>query len=388
MLEAHLARRAARVRVREVDCRKVLEGDEEEVRKANARERVRQRLPSDRQVRQWAGNCSRLVQHYGFLTDSLTPLERDFSIAYSLVVYNNAFQVMNLLRAIYRPRNWYCVHVDNKSEPAFRQAMEAMCRCFPNVFLASRAVDVRWGLYSVLEPELVCMEDLWRNSSWKYFINLTGQEFPLRTNYELVRILSAYNGANDIAGFLPDKHTIWYRWKRFLPAPHNISLYKGSVHIVASRGFVDYILHSPIARDFREWCKPTRHPDEHFFNSLNHNPHLRVPGGGAGKVIGYIIGRKGVLNPSVARYKNWLPSFPCPGHKVVRTICILNVLDLPLLHTRKELFANKFYADYSRVALQCLAEELHNSTTEQALGRLDFNVTFYEQQPLIKNRLW
>ncbi|KAL8596156.1 hypothetical protein ACOMHN_021196 [Nucella lapillus] len=107
-----------------------------------------------------------------------------------------------------------------------------------------------------------------------------------------------------------------------------------------------------------------------------------------GKVIGYIIGRKGVLNPSVARYKNWLPSFPCPGHKVVRTICILNVLDLPLLHTRKELFANKFYADYSRVALQCLAEELHNSTTEQALGRLDFNVTFYEQQPLIKNRLW
>ena len=37
-------------------------------------------------------------------------------------------------------------------------------------------------------------------SKWRYFINLTGQEFPLKTNRELVEILTALHGANDIDG--------------------------------------------------------------------------------------------------------------------------------------------------------------------------------------------
>ena len=37
---------------------------------------------------------------------------------------------------------------------------------------------------------------------WKYFINLSGQMFPAHTNAELVRILTEYDGANDIEGTL------------------------------------------------------------------------------------------------------------------------------------------------------------------------------------------
>jgi beta-1,3-galactosyl-O-glycosyl-glycoprotein beta-1,6-N-acetylglucosaminyltransferase/N-acetyllactosaminide beta-1,6-N-acetylglucosaminyltransferase len=43
-------------------------------------------------------------------------------------------------------------------------------------------------------------QNLERNTKWKYFINLTGQEFPLKTNKELVRIFTALRGANDITG--------------------------------------------------------------------------------------------------------------------------------------------------------------------------------------------
>ena len=39
-----------------------------------------------------------------------------------------------------------------------------------------------------------------RRKKWKYFINLTGQEFPLKTNYEIVQILKAYKGANNVEG--------------------------------------------------------------------------------------------------------------------------------------------------------------------------------------------
>ena len=65
--------------------------------------------------------------------------------------------------------------------------------------MASQTIAVHWGWFSVVEPDLVCMEDLSQKSAtWKYFINLTGQEYPLKTNLELVRILKAYDGANMI----------------------------------------------------------------------------------------------------------------------------------------------------------------------------------------------
>ena len=40
------------------------------------------------------------------------------------------------------------------------------------------------------------MQYLWAAKSWKYYINLTGQEFPLKTNLKIVEILQAMNGAN------------------------------------------------------------------------------------------------------------------------------------------------------------------------------------------------
>nr|KAG5699102.1 hypothetical protein BaRGS_017785 [Batillaria attramentaria] len=149
------------------------------------------------QVTKLARTCDKLIRERSIFTSSLSEAESNFPLAYSIVVYKDAEQVLNLLSAIYRPQNVYCVHVDAKVKRSYRQAIAAIADCFPNVFLSSRSVDVRWGKFSVLEPELVCMQDLWNYTHWKYFINLTGQEFPLKTNYELVKIFSAYNGAID-----------------------------------------------------------------------------------------------------------------------------------------------------------------------------------------------
>ena len=35
-------------------------------------------------------------------------------------------------------------------------------------------------------------------ADWRYYINLAGSAFPLKTNAELVQILKLYNGTNDI----------------------------------------------------------------------------------------------------------------------------------------------------------------------------------------------
>nr|KAG5703704.1 hypothetical protein BaRGS_022993 [Batillaria attramentaria] len=110
-------------------------------------------------------------------------------------------KVERLLRAVYRPHNVYCVHADQKSDEAFLSSLRLIVGCLPNVFVLERAIDVEWGQFSVLEPELECMRRLWSHAAmWRYFINLTGQEFPLKTNKELVTILKALKGANDITG--------------------------------------------------------------------------------------------------------------------------------------------------------------------------------------------
>ena len=44
------------------------------------------------------------------------------------------------------------------------------------------------------------MKDLWKSTKWRYHIDLTGQEFPLKTNNEIVHILKSLSGANALEG--------------------------------------------------------------------------------------------------------------------------------------------------------------------------------------------
>jgi len=306
---------------------------------------------------------------------------------------------------IYRPQNFYCVHVDNKSNEFVRNGVRDISGCFDNVFVAPVSVNVKWSTFTVIQPELICMEELWKRSKkWKYFINLTGQEFPLRTNEELVRILKAYNGANNMEGTI--KRMVWglntgiYRVpQKFGKPPCGVQLVKGSTHITASKAFVDYLLHDPVALKFREWVKEIKFVTELLFSSLNHSPHLYVPGSYTG-----VPETHPTDYPFITRFKNWGSEpfkYPCLGNRWTRHICILSVYDLPLLSVRPELFANKFHSNFHPLALDCLQEMLYNRTKAELEARETgsdhradynqdkyfFNDTFYRNLPHVKNRI-
>ncbi len=150
-----------------------------------------------------AQDCKVLRESMGFDDYPISKEEKDFPIAFSILMFEQVEQTMRLLRAIYRPQNLYCIHVDKKSTRSVRKAMAAVTECFDNVILASHPVFVTWSEFPVLQAEIECMKDLWAHKTkWKYFINLTGREFPLKTNKELVEILKAYQGGNDIDGTL------------------------------------------------------------------------------------------------------------------------------------------------------------------------------------------
>ena len=128
--------------------------------------------------------------------------ELEFPLAYSILVFDHLERVIRLLKAIYREHNHYCVHVDRKSPSWYSMGMRRAATCLgSNVYIVpdDQRVNVKWGRITVLEPEIICARILHRASrKWKYWINLTGQEFPLRTNWELVTALRALNGTNSV----------------------------------------------------------------------------------------------------------------------------------------------------------------------------------------------
>jgi beta-1,3-galactosyl-O-glycosyl-glycoprotein beta-1,6-N-acetylglucosaminyltransferase/N-acetyllactosaminide beta-1,6-N-acetylglucosaminyltransferase len=75
------------------------------------------------------------------------------------------------------------------------------------------------------------------------------------------------------------------RWRSIeTPVPYNLTVTKGPVHVLASRGYVDYVINSGVARALYEWLRPSQIPDETFFSTLNFNLKLGVPGSHAGTV--------------------------------------------------------------------------------------------------------
>ncbi len=124
----------------------------------------------------------------------------DFPIAFTVVAHREFSRLARLLRMIYRPQNSYCIHIDKRSTPQFRSAIQNLVSCFgPNVFLVptEQSIEVQWGDASVFEPQMVCAKSLLTaNAKWKYLVNCVGQEFPLRTNREMVAALKALNGSN------------------------------------------------------------------------------------------------------------------------------------------------------------------------------------------------
>ncbi|CAD5121298.1 DgyrCDS9827 [Dimorphilus gyrociliatus] len=276
----------------------------------------------------------------------------------------NAAQFEYLLKTIYRPHNQYCIHVDKKSKQPFWSAILNIAKCFDNIEVIDEkeAVDVKWGFYSVLEPEIICMKNLWkRKTKWKYLINLTAQEFPLQTMQDLIKILKSLKGANSLEGTVARRNVERtekdINMKPKIPFNKGITIAKGAVYLVVQRGF------------------------ETYFPSLNHSPQLHIPGSYTGNPetdpVTYLF---------IGRFKNWggYPfDYPCAG-KRVRGICILSIGDLSLLANRKELFANKFHLDYQPFALQCMRELIYNRTRDELAGKREIDLSYYENLKMVK----
>ena len=127
---------------------------------------------------------------------------------------------------------------------------------------------------------------------------MASSEFPLKTNYELTRILNMYNGSNEIEILKhigPKRISIVWKTLDFpvdgsflyvvetntskASPPHGYKIAKGSAYAVFSRKFVEYAITSQNAKDLLKWSVDTYSPDELYWATLQLNTQFNPPGG-------------------------------------------------------------------------------------------------------------
>ncbi|XDB54913.1 hypothetical protein AB1E18_008380 [Capra hircus] len=301
--------------------------------------------------------------------------EKSFPIAYSLVVHKDAIMVERLILAIYNQHNIYCIHYDQKSSDTFKVAMNNLAKCFSNIFIASKLEAVQYAHISRLQADLNCLSDLLKSSvQWKYVINLCGQDFPLKSNFELVSELKKLNGSNMLETVKPpstktERFTFHHELKQVpyeyvkLPMrtniskeapPHNIEIFVGSAYFVLSRAFIKYIFNNSFVKDFFAWSKDTYSPDEHFWATL-----IRVPGipGEISKTAQDVSDLQSKTRLVKWNYLEGLFYPSCTGSHL-RSVCIYGAAELRWLMKYGHWFANKFDSKVDPVLIKCLAEKL------------------------------
>uniref|UniRef100_UPI0037E7E562 beta-1,3-galactosyl-O-glycosyl-glycoprotein beta-1,6-N-acetylglucosaminyltransferase 4-like n=1 Tax=Semicossyphus pulcher TaxID=241346 RepID=UPI0037E7E562 len=357
-----------------VSCSHIYDMDPVEVQKSLIIRRKPLVEDTDESLSELTSNCPIFVKARGYDNVCVSEEEDEFPIAYSLVVHKSAWMVERLIKAIYSPTNIYCIHYDEKSPAQFISAMEGLAGCLPNVFIASKREVVYYASITRLKADLNCMSDLLRSEvKWKYVINLCGQDFPLKTNIELVSELNKLNGAHMLETCRPTASkktrftfhhelkdsTEFGKWQEATeqiktPPPQGIKMFTGNAYFVLSRDFIVYMNSSAVVKDFLAWSEDTFSPDEHFWATL-----VRMPG---------VPGEVPRSHPDITdlmsktRLVKWeyqeeamYPS--CTGTHV-RSVCIFGAAEMRWLLNYGHWFANKFDPKVDPIAIQCLEEKL------------------------------
>ncbi|KAM9307304.1 beta-1,3-galactosyl-O-glycosyl-glycoprotein beta-1,6-N-acetylglucosaminyltransferase 4 isoform 2-T2 [Pholidichthys leucotaenia] len=358
-----------------INCSAIYDMDPVEVGKSLVIRRKQIMEDEDESLVDLTSNCTTFIQSRSYDKLCITDEEKHFPVAYSLVVHKSAWMVERLIKALYSPNNIYCVHYDKKSSIQFIYAMEGLARCLPNVFIASKQEFVFYASISRLKADLNCLSDLLSSDvKWKYVINLCGQDFPLKSNIELISELKHLNGANMLETSRPSetkkqRYTLRYELKDTSfeyqktlvktgqvkgPPPHGIEMFSGSAYFVLSREFISFINSSDVVKDFLAWSEDTYSPDEHFWATL-----VRLPG-----VPGEVPRSQPDITDlmSKTRLVKWqyleeslYP--PCTGQHV-RSVCIFGAAEMHWLLNYGHWFANKFDPKVDPVIIQCLEEKL------------------------------
>ncbi|XP_074867931.1 putative beta-1,3-galactosyl-O-glycosyl-glycoprotein beta-1,6-N-acetylglucosaminyltransferase 7 isoform X1 [Carettochelys insculpta] len=334
-------------------------------------------------------NCSTVIKSLHFITRPLSEEEGNFSLAYIITIHKELEMFVKLLRAIYLPQNVYCIHIDEKSPQDYKTSVQSLVNCFENIFISSKRENVVYAGFSRLQADINCMKDLVNvKTQWNYVINLCGQDYPIKTNKEIIQyIKSKWNNKNITPGVVQPphmKHRTHLSYKEYVHSgtsyvyptknlkddpPHNLTIYFGTAYYVLTRKFVEFTLTDVRAKDLLEWSKDTYSPDEHYWVTLNRLNDAPAATPNA-EWEGNIRAIKWKDQEGVAHNG-------CRGH-YIRDICVYGLGDLQWIIESPHLFANKFEPKTYPLVMDCLERRYRLKVLQQAEVPLEPHWYFQE----------
>ncbi len=205
-------------------------------------------------------------------------------IAYLILVHRYPHQFKRLFRAIYHPANYYLVHVDRRSGVGLQTEIQDFLSSFTNASLL-KSQNTLWGGYSLVDAELRGIEELLKiGSEWEFFINLSGQDFPLKSQAYIQGFLSR-NIGNDfikvanqskirpetlsrIENYCIEFSNRMLRIPIKRPYLRDTTPYIGNQWMILSRKLCEFVCYSPEIGKFKRFYRHTLIPDEGFFQTV------------------------------------------------------------------------------------------------------------------------
>ena len=205
-------------------------------------------------------------------------------IAYLILVHRYPCQFKRLFRAIFHPANYYLVHVDKRAGVGLQTEIQDFLSSFANASLL-KSQSILWGGYSMVDAELRGIEELLKISSeWEFFINLSGQDFPLKSQTHIQDFLSC-NIGNDfikVANQSKIRPDTLYRIENYYiefsnrilrtpmkrPYLRGVTPYIGNQWMIMSRKSCEFVCYSSEVKRFKRFYRHTFIPDEGFFQTV------------------------------------------------------------------------------------------------------------------------
>ncbi len=210
--------------------------------------------------------------------------KKQVTIAYLILVHRFPEQFKRMLKAIYNPNNCYLIHLDKKVDTDFHEEIKDFLGEFKNCYVLE-SENVVWGGYSMVNVELRGIKYLLNiNIEWEFFINLSGQDFPLKSQKIICDFLTKNIGKNflKVANQLLERPDTMNRIENyfvetetgFSGTPYkreflkDVVSYIGGQWMILSRECCEFICNSGESKKFEDYYKNTLIADESFFQTF------------------------------------------------------------------------------------------------------------------------
>lgn len=214
-------------------------------------------------------------------------------IAYLILVHRYPDQFKRMFKAIYHPANHYLIHVDKRSGVELQAEIQDFLSGFPNASLLKSEKAI-WGGYSLVDAELRGIKELLKMGlKWEFFINLSAQDFPLKSQTYIHNFLSHHIGKDflKVANQGRVRPDTLHRIENYVtesgdeiisepivkrPFLRDVTPYIGNQWMILSRKFCEFISHSPEVDRFKEFYRHTLIADEGFFQTVIMNTSYKA----------------------------------------------------------------------------------------------------------------